>query len=115
MEQIMSYDSCNEEQNDFRPPFEGIFGDTSELRIVQFLMAVPELQFTSEEIQEGENVPKEGFDTAIDKLVSWNVVKKVEKNDEVLYFMSRDNNFMVSFEDLNNSIIIEILDRQEGL
>jgi len=95
-------------------PFEGLFGNTSELKVVQFLLPLRGLEFNISEIARSVGVTRQTLEPAIKKLTKWNVLKVVSKHGNANYYaMNEDSGFIEAFENLNNRIIEQMLGEQE--
>ena len=95
-------------------PFCGVFGNSNELRIIQFLMPLKPLEFNISEIARGTGVSRQTLGPIIKKLTKWNVLRITSKHAEINYYtMHEDSGFIEAFENLNNRIIEQMLD--EGI
>ncbi|MCJ7445275.1 MAG: winged helix-turn-helix domain-containing protein [Methanotrichaceae archaeon] len=95
-------------------PFEGLFGNTSELKVVQFLLPLSDLEFNISEIARSVGVTRQTLEPAIKKLTKWNVLKVVSKHGNANYYaMNEDSGFVEAFTNLNNRIIEQMLGEQE--
>lgn len=93
-------------------PFEDIFGDTPELRVIEALMATSSptgsLEFTWEDLMELCDLAENDL-YKIEKLVEWGVISARPNNEETLYRMDHGTEFTQTFMYLNNLIIEKIL------
>lgn len=95
-------------------PFEGIFGDTVELRVTQFLFCTQGLSFTISEIAEGISVARKLVVPAVNKLYKWRVIIRVDKlRNADLYIFNPYPGYVDAFTMLNNNIIEQILGKEE--
>ncbi len=99
----------NEEDRDDGIPFMAILGDNPELRIIQFLMAAPSLQFNDIDIMNATSITTEQFNAAIYKLHFWGVVDAGICEHEIVFGMGRDNKYYNAFCAINNEIIAILL------
>jgi hypothetical protein len=91
-------------------PFEGVFGDTSELKVIQFLLPLSDLEFNISEIARSIGVSRQTLEPVIKKLTKWNVLKVVSKHGNARYYaMNKNSGFIEAFENLNNCIIEQML------
>ncbi|MGV8175104.1 MAG: winged helix-turn-helix domain-containing protein [Methanothrix sp.] len=91
-------------------PFEGVFGNTSELKVIQFLLPLSDLEFNISEIARSVGVSRQTLEPVIKKLTRWNVLKVVSRHGNARYFaMNKDSGFIEAFENLNNGIIEQML------
>jgi DNA-binding transcriptional regulator GbsR (MarR family) len=91
-------------------PFEKIFGDTSELRVIQFLLPMNGLEFNISEMARGADVSRQALNNVVKKLLKWNVLKITSKHGNANYYALNENSgFIEAFGDLNNCIIEQML------
>lgn len=91
-------------------PFEKIFGDTSELRVIQFLLPMNGLEFNISDIARGADVSRQALNNVVKKLLKWNVLKITSKHGNANYYALNENSgFIEAFENLNNRIIEQML------
>ena len=91
-------------------PFEKIFGDTSELRVIQFLLPMNGLEFNISDIARGADVSRQALNNAVKKLLKWNVLKITSKHGNANYYALNENSgFIEAFENMNNCIIEQML------
>jgi hypothetical protein len=91
-------------------PFEGVFGNTSELKVIQFLLPLSDLEFNISEIARSVGVSRQTLEPVIKKLTRWNVLKVVSRHGNARYYaMNKDSGFIEAFENLNNRIIEQML------
>jgi DNA-binding transcriptional regulator GbsR (MarR family) len=95
-------------------PFEGLLGDTSELRTVQFLLPVKGLKFNISELARETGISRQTMVRVVKKLVKWNVLKIASKHGGVNYYtLNEDSGFIEAFEKLNNRIIEQMLGEEK--
>ena len=91
-------------------PFEGVFGKNCELKVIQFLLPLSDLEFNISEIARNVGVSRQTLEPVIKKLAKWNVLKVVSRHGNARYFaMNKDSGFIEAFENLNNCIIEQML------
>ncbi len=94
-------------------PFSGVFGNSNELKIIQFLMPLKNLEFNISEIARGTGVSRQTLGPVIKKLTKWNVLRITNRHGDANYYaMHEDSGFIEAFENLNNRIIEQILDEE---
>jgi predicted transcriptional regulator len=92
-------------------PFSGVFGNSNELKIIQFLMPLKSMEFNISEIARGIGVSRQTLGPIIKKLTKWNVLSISSRHGEVNYYsLNEDSGFIEAFEILNNRIIEQMLD-----
>lgn len=91
-------------------PFEGVLGDTTELKVIQFLLPLSDLEFNISEISRSIGVSRQTLVPVIKKLTKWNVLKIVSIHGNAKYYaMNKDSGFINAFENLNNCVIEQML------
>jgi DNA-binding transcriptional regulator GbsR (MarR family) len=91
-------------------PFEKIFGDTSELRVIQFLLPMNGLEFNISDMARGADISRQALNNVIKKLLKWKVLKITSKHGNANYYALNENSgFIEAFESLNNRIIEQML------
>jgi DNA-binding transcriptional regulator GbsR (MarR family) len=91
-------------------PFERVFGDTSELRVIQFLLPMNGLEFNISDIARGADVSRQALNNVVKKLLKWNVLKITSKHGNANYYaLNGKSGFIEAFENLNNRIIEQML------
>jgi DNA-binding transcriptional regulator GbsR (MarR family) len=91
-------------------PFEGLFGDTRELRVIQFLLPSKGLEFNISELARATDVSRPTVKRIAKKFVQWNILKITNKHGNANYYTLDENSgFIEAFEDLNNRIIERML------
>jgi DNA-binding transcriptional regulator GbsR (MarR family) len=91
-------------------PFEKIFGDTSELRVIQFLLPMNGLEFNISDMARGADVSRQALNNVVKKLLKWNVLKITSKHGNANYYALNENSgFIEAFENVNNRIIEQML------
>jgi len=91
-------------------PFEGLLGNSNELKIIQFLLPLGSLEFNISEIARGTGVTRQTLEPVIRKLNKWHVIKIASKHGNANYYvMDGNSGFIEVFEDLNNRLIEQML------
>lgn len=94
-------------------PFEGMLGDTSELRTIQFLLPVKGLEFNISELARGTGITRQTMIRIVRKFVKWNILCIASKHAGVNYYaLNRNSGFVEAFENLDNRIIEQMLNAQ---
>lgn len=94
-------------------PFSGVFGNSNELKVIQFLMPLKNMEFNISEIARGTGVSRQTLGPFIKKLAKWNVLRITSKHGDANYYaMDEDSGFIGAFENLNNRIIEQMLDEE---
>ena len=88
------------------PPFEGIFGSTPELKVLQFLLAHSHFDYTKKEIAEHAGVSRQTVYNVLDIFLTWGIIKETRKIGNVtLYTLDKTNHLVVAFKKFDNEII----------
>jgi len=91
-------------------PFEKIFGDTSELRVIQFLLPMNGLEFNISDMARGADISRQALNNVVKKLLKWNGLKITSKHGNANYYaLNETSGFIEAFENLNNRIIEQML------
>jgi len=94
------------EKTSVEPPFEGIFGSTPELKVLQFLLAHSHFDYTKKEIAEHAGVSRQTVYNVIDLFRTWGIMKETRKIGNVtLYTLDRTNHLVQAFKKFDNEII----------
>ena len=94
-------------------PFEGLLGDTSELRTIQFLLPVSGMRFNISELARETRISRQTMIRVVAKLTKWNVLKIAGRHGGANYYaLNQDSGFIKAFEDLDN-LIIEQMESEE--
>jgi DNA-binding MarR family transcriptional regulator len=105
---------------DNRPPFEGLFGNTAELRILQFLLSLEGVGFNSIELAQMTETSVDKVTKVADKFVKWDLLKVTHDSDDLrqirntLYYINRDSEIVKAILNFDNAIIAELIDKMDG-
>ena len=95
-------------------PFEGLFGDTSELRVIQFMLPLKGLEFNITEIARGTGVTRQTLTHIVKKLEKWTLLKTTGKHVNANYYaINEDSAFVEAFESMDNCIVEQLLGEEE--
>jgi DNA-binding transcriptional regulator GbsR (MarR family) len=95
-------------------PFEGLLGDTSELRTIQFLLPVSGMRFNISELARETRISRQTMIRVVAKLTKWNVLKIAGRHGGANYYaLNQDSGFIKAFEDLDN-LIIEQMESEDS-
>ena len=91
-------------------PFEGILGNSCELQVIDYLLALPNFDFNISELSRKMGVSRSSIDRIIKKFVRWNILKITAKRGNVIFYQINKNSEIVRvMYNLNNGIINLIL------
>ena len=87
-------------------PFEGILGNTVELRILERLIASPRMEFNIADLSRMVEVHRDSASKAIQKLLKWNILEKMEYGPR--FRLNEQEPLVVALKAFNDSIIIQM-------
>jgi len=91
-------------------PFEGILGNSCELRTIEFLLPLKEMEFNITELGDEIGVTWPTISKTIKKFVEYGVMKVAcERNGTKYYQIDESSPFVLLFENLNNLLIEHML------
>ena len=94
-------------------PFEGLLGGNCELRIIEFLLPLKDMDFNITELAEEVGVSRPTADHVIKKFVDWGIMKITQKRGGTTYYqLNFESPFITLFENLNNLVIEKMLDEE---
>lgn len=89
-------------------PFEGVFGNTCELRLLEFLLALDDMEFNITELSEEAEVSRVTVGRVVRKFVKWDIL--IATNDRIpQYSINPASSIVRSLEIVNNSLIGQML------
>jgi DNA-binding transcriptional regulator GbsR (MarR family) len=95
-------------------PFEGLLGNSNELKVIQFMLPIKALEFNVSELARGTGVSRQTLVPVIKKLTKWNILKIASKHGNAKYYrLNEESGFIEVFENLNNRIIEQMLSEDE--
>ncbi len=89
-------------------PFEGLFGNTCELRILEFLLPLSDMEFNITELAEEAGVSRVTAGRVVKKFVTWGLLN-VGTGKVPLYSINTDSSIVRCIDDLNNALIEKML------
>jgi predicted transcriptional regulator len=94
-------------------PFEGILGNSCELRTIEFLLPLNGMEFNVTELAEEVGVSWPTAQRVVSKFVDWGMMKVAQHRGGVAYYeINKNSHFVTLLEKFNNSIIEHMLDEQ---
>ena len=91
-------------------PFEGILGNSCELQVIDYLLALPNFDFNISELSRKMGVSRSSIDRIVKKFLRWNILKITVKRGNVIFYQINKNSVIVrEMYNLNNGIIDIIL------
>lgn len=89
-------------------PFEGLFGNTCELRILEFLLPLSDMEFNVTELAEEAGVSRVTAGRVVKKFVACGLLN-VGAGKVPLYSINTDSSIVRRVDDLNNALIEKML------
>lgn len=104
-------------------PFEGIFGDTVELRLIEFFMTVyehDELSFSIDDLAQFVDSPVETILPALNPLIKWGIVIPIKshgKGEEPDIWMYKGNSESILMGEIImlNDVLIDMMLNNDNL
>ena len=93
-------------------PFEGIFGNTCELRILEFLLPLRGMKFNITDLAKEAEISQKTAGRVIKKFVEWNILN-VHECGFTEYSINHDSPIVKSVDALNNAVIREMLGEEQ--
>lgn len=92
-------------------PFEGLFGNNCELRLIEFLLPLEGMEFNITELAEEIKISRPTAIKIVKKFVEWGLLKIGRKKGGTNYYqINHDSPFVRLFEQFNNLIIENMLE-----
>ncbi|MGB8218890.1 MAG: winged helix-turn-helix domain-containing protein [Methanoregula sp.] len=88
-----------------KPPFEGLFGDTCETRLLQFLLPMYGIEFEMAELVEEIGLTRQSIAKAMNKFSDRGMVKIRKEGRTPLYSINEDSPLVKRLEDFDNTLI----------
>lgn len=95
-------------------PFEGVFGNNCELRIIEFLLPLKEIEFNISELADEVGISRPTATRVIKKFVDHGImIVSQERSGTKYYEINPESPYVRIFENLNNVIIEHMLGEEE--
>ena len=89
-------------------PFEGVLGNTVELRVLERLIASPGTEFNVAELSAMTGVHRDSASKVINKFLRWNVLARTTKGKMDFYRLNPDEPLVISINAMNDSLIMQM-------
>jgi len=89
-------------------PFEGVLGNTAELRVLERLIASPNTEFNVTELSYMTGVHRDSASKVINNFLRWNVLLRTTKGKMDFYRLNCDEPLVVSINAFNDSLIMQM-------
>ena len=91
-------------------PFEGLLGNNSSLRVLEFLISRTDMEFNITELANKVKISWPIAQKVIEKYVKWGVMKKAQERGGIAYYeINTDSPFVIWLEEFNTLLIEHIL------
>ena len=93
-----------------RKPFEGIFGNTAELRLLEFLLPLEGIDFNITEFAEEVGISRPTAQKIVKKFLEYNILKISREHGGIKYYeLNTDSPFVVLMNEINNILIARMI------
>jgi hypothetical protein len=89
-------------------PFEGVLGNTVELRVMERLIASPGTEFNVAELSAMTGVHRDSASKVISKFLRWNVLVRTTRGKMDFYRLNSDEPLVISINAMNDSLIMQM-------
>ena len=96
-----------------KSPFEGLFGDTCESWILQFLLPMYGIEFDMAELTEEMKLTRQSISKAMKKFSIRGMVKIRKEGRTWFYSINEDSPLVKRLEDLDNALIESMIGSEE--
>lgn len=96
-----------------KPPFEGLFGDTCETRLLQFLLPMYGIEFGMAELVEEIGLTRQSIAKATKKFAERGMVTIRKEGRTPLYSINEKSPLVQRLEDFDNSLIESMIGPEE--
>ncbi|MDD5142979.1 winged helix-turn-helix domain-containing protein [Methanoregula sp.] len=96
-----------------KKPFEGLFGDTCETRLLQFLLPMYGIEFDMKELKDEVKLTRQSISKAMKKFSDRGMVKIRKDGRTWLYSINEESSLIQRLEDFDNSLIESVIGEEE--
>ncbi len=90
-------------------PFEGIFGDTAEARLIEHFLAMPDFTFSVNQLLEQVRVSRPTLMKKLKLFVEWGIVREVRTVHPMVFQLNADSDIVRAIELFNYALIDRIV------
>jgi len=90
-------------------PFEGLLGNTCELRTIEFLLPMHGIEFNLSELEQEMNVSRQTLSKVLKKYDEWGLVNSRVSGKAIYYSINEESPLVKSIVQLNNVLIETML------
>lgn len=96
-----------------RKPFEGLFGNSCELRMIEYLLPLNGIEFSISELAKEMRISRIIATRVVKKYVDWGVIKLKIMGDKKYYSINNESPIVKNIEQLNNFLIENIIGEEK--
>lgn len=91
-------------------PFEGLLGNSSELKMIEYLLPLDEIEYDITELSKDVGISRPTTTEIVNKFVKWGILKLTRTTGNMTYYSINNKSPIVeSIEQFNNTLIENIL------
>ncbi len=90
-------------------PFEGIFGDTAEARLIEHFLAMPDFTFSVNQLLEQVRMSRPTLMKKLKLFVEWGIVREVRTVRPMVFQLNADSDIIRAIELFNYALIDRIV------
>ena len=91
-------------------PFEGLFGNNSELRMIEYLLPLDKIEFNINELAKDVGISKIIADRNVKKFLKWGLLNITRNTGTTAYYsINLESPIVKCIEQFNNTLIEKIL------
>lgn len=94
-------------------PFEGLFGDTCETRLLQFLLPMYGIEFDMADLVKEIGLTRQSIAKAMNKFAAKGMVKIRKEGRTPRYSINEDSHLVKRLEEFDNTLIASIIGEEE--
>jgi hypothetical protein len=92
-------------------PFMGLFGNSSELKLIHSLLPMKEMEFNITDLKDLTDLTRPVITRIVKKFSEWGIMDVASKSGNVnFYVLNNSSPFVILFKNLNSKIIEQMLD-----
>jgi len=93
-----------------RKPFEGLLGNTGELRMIEYLLPLDRVEFSINDLAKNIGISKIIADRNVKKFLKWGLLSQTRNTGTKTYFsINHESPIVKCIEKFNNALIENIL------
>lgn len=91
-------------------PFEGLLGNSSELKMIEYLLPLDEIEYDITELSKDVGISRPTTTEIVNKFVKWGILKLTRTTGNMTYYsINNESPIVKSIEQFNNTLIENIL------